>query len=239
MESKLKLGEKNISRLHVVIDFEKEPKIREKAFEIEKRVKDIFPMPVSVAPISDEEQEDTIRFVLSGPNCKCLFSQIRFNYIVDIDEDRGKNIEAMYAEIERNTSRVFSVLKEVIGKNIKRMGIICNLTVPLQEGESAINYVLNTFFKFQVTLTGLAFQLAREIDDEFNLNIFVRAQKTVTESARDILFVTVDINDYLDQLKRNVSFYQTEEINRVFSFEKQYIKETLNDILENRFKLES
>jgi hypothetical protein len=239
MNSKLKLDEKSISRIHTVIDFEKEIKIREKAFEIEKRVKDILPVPVYISPVADEEHEETIRVVFPGSNFRCLISQIRFSYILDIEHEKGKNIETVFSEINANTKRIFSAIKEVTGKNIKRMGIICNLNVPLNEEESAIRYLLNTFFKFQVNLTGLGFQLAQQFDEKFNINIFVRAQKTETEPAKDIVYVVVDINDYLDQIKRNVNFYEIDEIDRIFNFEKQFVQEKLNNILENKFSLES
>lgn len=241
MEYKIELEQKRIVRINTVIDFEKEVKIREKAFEIEKEIKDLFPHPATVFSVSEDEPEEIQRVLFIANSSKCTFSQIRMNYEAFMSEEKGKNLEQCFGEINNNANRIFRVVKNLTGENITRMGIISDVTVPLSEQGNAILYLQNTFFKFQcfsTPLTALDFHFAQQYKERYNINAVIRAKKSRSKQELDFLYISVDVNDYLHQKTKGVTAYDLDEINKVFGFEKEFVIKKLDNILMNQLNLE-
>ena len=241
MDYKIQLEQKRIVRIHTVIDFEKEVRIREKAFEIEKEIRDLFPHPATVFPVGEDEPEEIQRLLFIANSGKCTFSQNRMSYVVFISEEKGKNLEQCFGEINNNANSIFKVIKDLTGKDITSMGIISDVIVPLGEQGNAILYLQNTFFKFQcfnTSLTALDFHFAQQYNERYNINVVIRAQKSRSEQESDNLYISVDVNDYLDQRIKGIKSYDLDEINRVFAFEKELVISKLNNILKNQLDLE-
>ena len=235
----LLLEDKSVVRVFSSIDFDKEIGIREKALEIEKKLKNLFPKPAIIGPVGDEEPEAVPRFFLEGEHTRCYFSQVRMEYHTAYTEQEGKPIDMRLDEMKYKTLKVFSSFRQETGKKLKRMGVVSDVVVPLRKGDNAISYLQKTFFRFTFSkpFTALDFHLAREHKDTYNINIYIKAQIKRTDPSKHVLYITVDVNDYLDQIKKKHTSYPNKEIERVFNFQKEIVVKNLDKILTNKFIL--
>lgn len=234
-ERELLFQKKRITKLFTSLEHEREVKIREKAFDMEKKLKDIFPTPAFIGPVREDQAAEMPRFQLSSDNMGCFFSQIRMEFHMLLNEEEGKSIEQSFNLAKNRTRRIFSAFQELTSRKIKRMGAICDILIPFREEENAVLYLQNTFFKFKFNpkFTGLDFHFAYRHKDKYNVNIFVDTRKSATKQNVDFLFVKLDINDYFDQQKRKVPFYELDEIDEIFSVEKDFVLNNLDKILRN------
>lgn len=240
MNEELDLAEKRITKIQTVIDFEKEPKIRHKAFQLEERLRDIFSQPALVYPVPESESEGLPRVVFPGPE-SCTFSQVKIDYVVEIPKDKGKEVDRVLTETGQKALRIFTAFQEETGRHITRMGIIATFILPLLPGKSSVNYLHQTFFKADFApekLTGLDFHYAQEADDKYNINWFIRALKPLQGTEKDALSVSVDINNYLEQRKKKTTAYPEEVVKELFGFMTDYIKAKADAAVRNEFTLE-
>jgi len=242
MIEELNLAERRIIKVQTVIDFEKEPKIRLKALQIEEKLRDIFPQPALVTPVSDDKAEEIPRVIFEGEE-RCVFSQTRIDYVVKVQEDKSREAQKVISETEQKAIRIFDALHEETGRAITRIGIIAHFVFPLSHGKGSLSYLHRVFFKQDFTpanLTELDFHFAQQSQDRYNINWFIRAVRVSVsdELENDALLVLLDVNNYLEKNKKQITTYKETVIKELFDFMNDLTGKKLHPVVQNKFTLE-
>ena len=236
----LSMRQARIIKIQTVIDFEKEARIRHSVFEIEDRLREILPQTALVAPVAEDDPEEIPRVVFPGPQ-SCSFSQIRMDYVVQVQKERSKEIKKVLRETEQKATKIFSVFHKHTGRAITRMGVIMHFVFPLAAGRRSVGYLHRTFFKPNFTpasLTELDFHFAQQEDEKYNMNWFVRAIRISDGRQKDAVLVILDINNYLEKAKKGTVSYSLDVIRELFSVAKEQIENKLTAVVTNQLTLE-
>lgn len=252
MIEELNLAERRIIKVQTVIDFEKEPRIRLKALQIEEKLRDIFPQPALVTPVSDDEAEEIPRVIFEGAE-RCVFSQIRIDYVVRVEKNKSKEVQKVFSETEEKAIRIFNAFHEETGRSITRMGIIAHFVFPLKNlevfetlsshGKGPVGYLHRVFFKQDFTpanLTELDFHFAQQSQDKYNINWFIKAVRVSVsdEPEKEALLTLVDVNNYLEKNKKQITTYKESVIKELFGFVNDLTGNKLHSVVQNKFTLE-
>ncbi len=236
----INLTERRIIKVQTVIDFEREPKIRFKALQIEEKIRDIFPQPAWVTPISDEEAQEIPRIIFDGAE-RCVISQMRIDYVVNVEKDKSKEIPNVLNETENKTVKIFNALYENTGKFITRMGIISHFLFPLSSGENSLKYLLQTFFKSNFTpenLSELDFHFVQQAQEKYNINWLFKAVRVLDDTGSEAILVLLDLNNYLEKTKKQIPTYKETVIKELFSYMNEITNTKLLSVVKNKFTLE-
>jgi|GEM_PF-1369096 len=233
-------GSARIIKIQTVIDFEKEVRIRHVILEIEDRLREILPQAALVAPVAEDDPEETPRVIFPGPE-GCGFSQIRMDYVVQVQKGRSKEVKKVLRETEQKATKIFTSFHKHTGRAITRMGVIMHFVFPLAAGKKSVGYLHRTFFKPNFTpasLTELDFHFAQQEDEKYNMNWFVRAVRISDGRQKDAVLVILDINNYLEKSRKKISSYSLDVIRDVFSVAKGQFENKLSAVVRNRLTLE-
>ncbi|MCK4223827.1 MAG: hypothetical protein KAX39_01520 [candidate division Zixibacteria bacterium] len=240
MNKELNPAQRRIIKIQTVIDFEKEPKIRHKVLEIEDRVREILPQAAFVGPVPENEPEEVPRVIFPGME-SCSFSQIRMDYVVQVQKDRSREVNKVLRETEQKANRIFGAFQEHTGRAITRMGVIVHFVFPLAAKKSSLTYLHRTFFKADFTppnLTELDFHFVQQSQAKYNINWLIKAVKVSDGAQRDAVLVLMDVNNYLEKTNKKIVSYPNDVIKKLFAFIKEQIRTKLPAVVRNQFTLE-
>lgn len=171
----IKEKRKNIESIFAIF-YDKQPQVRLKAFELEKKLNNHFSTPLQIIGIPDTIDPIVPRIIGTTPHGhgSLQISQYSAVFKVTYTDDYQTNFDKCKEYLNEKGHFILNELTTTLGLNIKYVGLATLFFYTISEitDEKICKYLNNNFFKEQTTsgILDLEFKKAFLVDDKYYLN---------------------------------------------------------------------